>query len=100
MITYKYPPIYKYGFLLLVIYMFLKYQKIMSTDKLLYNSIVIVMIIAITDYIIIDNHPLPFDLDNNNNIKKQKQEFDDVDIEEIINSSDGEVSEEFEDLDL
>ena len=54
---YKYPPVYKYGFLLLTIYMLLKHQKLMTQDKLLTNSIIIILIFGVVDYIIIDNHP-------------------------------------------
>lgn len=85
MIQYKYPPIYKYGFLLLIIYMFLKYQKIMTGDKLLYNSILIIIILAIVDYIVIDNHPYP--LENFDDIKDDEFE-DKLDIESIINTID------------
>ena len=91
-ITYKYPPIYKYGFLLLVIYMFMKYQKIMTNDKLLINSIIITLIILIVDNIIINNHPMLF---TDTIITKHNNEYfdiydydnheddDDVDIERI-----------------
>lgn len=60
-IKYKYPPIYKYSFLLLVIYMLIKHQKIMSQDKLLTNSIIITLIILIIDWIVVENHPSLFE---------------------------------------
>jgi hypothetical protein len=84
---YKYPPIYKYGFLLLVLCMFFKHQQIMSQDKVLTNSIIIVIIFMACDYIIIKNHPHLF----NNKIMIQKQQRstidnDDLSIEDDIQS--------------
>jgi len=72
--NYKYPSIYKYAFLLIVIYLFMKHQNIMSQDKLLLNSIVITIIIGIVDFVIIQDHPLP--LDNNVQSETFKGKFD------------------------
>lgn len=96
---YKYPPIYKYGFLLIIIYLLLKHQKIMQQNKLLINSILITLIIGVIDYIIIEDHPMP--LDNVENDKKNKEDFDvlfenDEDMEEIINSYDVSIDESIE----
>jgi hypothetical protein len=65
--------------------MFLKYQKLMTSEKLLYNSILIIIILAIVDYIIIDNHPYP--LENFDDSKDDDFE-DKLDIESIINTID------------
>lgn len=84
-IVYKYPPIYKYGFLLLTIYMLMKHQKIMTPDKLLTNSIIITLIIGIVDYAIIDNHPYPFfdgkneSFDNDTTSENRSDFYDDFD---------------------
>ena len=59
-IHYKFSPFYKYALFLLIVYMFIKHQKIMSQEKLLTNSLIITLIICLLDYIIIDNHPHPF----------------------------------------
>lgn len=54
---YKYPPIYKYGCSLIIIFMFFKHQKIMSQEKTLISSILLTLVYAILDYMIIENHP-------------------------------------------
>ena len=92
MMEYKYPPIYKYGFLLLVIYMFLKYQKIMTPEKLLYNSVFIIIIFGIFDYIIIDNHPYP--LETFDDMIDDEFVDNDLDIEKIINTIDESIADD------
>ena len=69
---YKYPPIYKYALYLVLIYMFLKHQHIMPLDKLLINSIVIVLITIAIDYIIIKNHTPIFGNDSEEEITIKK----------------------------
>lgn len=70
---YKYAPIYKYGFLLLTIYTFIKHQKIMTQDKLLLNSVIITIIIGLVDFIIINNHPALFSDEHNENFSKSSE---------------------------
>ncbi len=97
--NYKYPPIYKYGLLLITIYMFVKHQKIMSPDKILLNSVLITLFVFIFDNIIIKEHPNLLE-----NIKEQKykedsednsdffeNELSDDEINEIINSYDTDI---------
>lgn len=90
LMNYKYPPIYKYGILLLIVYMFLKHQYIMTSNKLLINSVVITLFVIVLDYILIKNHPGP--MENNQEKKKIKKNedatFTDDDIENIINNYD------------
>ena len=98
--NYKYPPIYKYGLLLLTIYMFIKHQKIMTPDKILLNCVLITLIVFIFDSIIIQNHP---NLLEDSKEKKIKSESDDTDeyleenelsddeINEIIHSYDTDI---------
>jgi hypothetical protein len=72
--------------------MFLKYQRIMTPDKLLYNSIIIIVIFGIIDYIIIDNHPyLLENFDDDKDDKEDKYEKynkddDDFDLDSIIDT--------------
>ena len=80
---YKYSPIYKYGLLLLIIYMFLKHQKVMTSDKILINSVAIVIFIGIFDYVLIRNHPSLFEQMPNENFEETVSEDD---IDDIINS--------------
>lgn len=88
---YKYPPIYKYGLIMLLIFMYFKHQRIMSHDKILTNSIVITCFVAILDYILIRNHPTPLESKQNKESKESSEEkFSDDDIEDIINSYDEE----------
>lgn len=91
--NYKYPPIYKYGLLLLTIYMFIKHQKIMTSDKILLNAVLITLIIFIFDNIIIQDHPSLLEdvnLKKNQNNSEETEDFEselsDDEIDEIINS--------------
>jgi hypothetical protein len=92
---YKYSPIYKYAFILLAIYMFFKHQNIMSSDKLIIHSIIIVAIIIMTDYIIIKNHPSIIDVTNYKIVSDNEEFFDDIalddDFDEIIDSYDNDI---------
>lgn len=102
--NYKYPPIYKYGLLLLTIYMFIKHQKILTPDKILFNSVLIVLIVFIFDNIIIRDHPNLLEDVEFSNISSKKQDDDDDDFEkelsddeldEIINSYDNDIESRF-----
>lgn len=83
--NYKYPPIYKYGLLLLTIYMFIKHQKILPPDKILINSIFITLIVFIYDNIIIKNHPSIL-LDNSNKKREYIEDFEEELSEDEINT--------------
>lgn len=90
--SYKYPPIYKYALLLLVIFLFFKHQKIMSQDKILLNSVIITLIVTLFDYVLIKNHPGLFDNPENKEIKnyndgneKEMEDFtDDINIDDLF----------------
>lgn len=77
---YKYSPLIKYFLLLIIIMMFMKHQEIMTTYKLITNSLLITMIIITFDYIIIDEHPFITDGIMTNDIIK----ISDTDIDDII----------------
>lgn len=94
--NYKYPPIYKYGILLLAIYMFLKHQKIMTAEKLLTNSLLITIMIGILDYILISNHPTLFETKNLNSDKENFDKLFDEDSEKIIESYDVSILDDLE----
>ncbi len=102
--TYKYPPIYKYGFLLLVIYMLMKHQKIMSQDKLLTNSIIVTLIVGIVDYMVINNHPFLFSDGLNEGFENNSSSYDD-DVDDLddfdydsLNDYDLSIEKEIESL--
>lgn len=59
---YKYPPIYKYTILMIIIYSFIKHQHIMPIDKLLFNTLTIILLIISLDFILIKNHTYMFDI--------------------------------------
>ena len=84
---YKYPPLYKYCLLLLIIYLFLKHQKIIQADKLLINSLIITIIVGIFDYVLIDEHPSLFE---HNAITSKSEKFEDLfgDEDDINNIDD------------
>jgi hypothetical protein len=54
---YKHPPIFKYIFLLICIFMFIKHLKIMVNHQNLMISLSILSMITVLDFILIDNHP-------------------------------------------
>lgn len=98
--NYKYPPIYKYGLLLLTIYMFIKHQKILTPDKILFNSVLIVLIIFIFDNVIIKDHPtlLEENKKNTNNFDEEDEfenELSDDELEEIIRSYDHDIESRY-----
>lgn len=88
--NYKYPPIYKYGLLLLTIYMFIKHQKIMTSDKILLNSVLITLIMFIFDNIIIYNHP---NLLDDSKEKKTRADVDDTNEDLENELSDDEIND-------
>lgn len=59
---YKYPPIYKYTILMIIIYSFIKHQHIMPIDILLFNTLTIILLIISLDFILIKNHTYMFDI--------------------------------------
>jgi hypothetical protein len=67
---YKYPPIYKYIILLILITTFLKYYKNITKENYLLIAFIFIYMIFIFDFILIENHP---DLFNNNTISNNKQ---------------------------
>ena len=102
---YKYPPVYKYGIYLVMIYAFLKHQNILPLNKLLFNSVAITLMIISLDYIIIKNHPQPFETDTEVDDIEKKEMFDneendgfmlDDEIESIIDACDSEESEDMD----
>lgn len=81
--NYKYPPLYKYLLLLLIIYMFLKYQNCMNDEELLVNSLLIVLFVCILDYILINGQPKLLEV--NSTIEEDSDEdelFDDEIVED------------------
>lgn len=85
---YKYAPIYKYVVLFILIYMFMKHQRIIPQNKILLNSLTITIIFAILDYMIIRNHPQLLNtkenkyLDSDEDVDKIMEAFDSIDSEE------------------
>jgi hypothetical protein len=74
--SYKYSPIYKYSILLLVIFLYFKHQKSLPQEKILINSVIIILIFILFDYVLINNHPNLF---NNEKQKKPiKYDLDDL----------------------
>ena len=99
--NYKYPPIYKYGLLFLVIYMFMKHQKILTQDKLLLNAVMITLLIFVFDSVMIKNHTslLENSIDNTKLSHKKSKHIDNIsddDLDEIINSYDVSIEEELQ----
>ena len=85
--NYKCPPIYKYGFFLVVVYMYFKHQCAPS-ELLLSNAIILTLIMIMLDYIIVRDMPTMFEYKIKENNKKSEKDvkLSDEDINEIINS--------------
>lgn len=88
---YKYPPLYKYGFIFIVIYAFLRHQQIMASDKLLINALLITSFCIFVDYVIIKNHPQLFETKTQ---KTEKFKNSDKEIEDILNAYDASIETE------
>ena len=58
---YKYHPIIKHVTYFILIYLFLRHQKLMPNDILLINTVILTLFVIILDQLFIDNHPTPFD---------------------------------------
>jgi serine/threonine protein kinase len=58
---YQYYPIIKHITYFILIYLFLRHQKIMANDILLINSVILTLFMIIVDHMFINNHPSPFD---------------------------------------
>lgn len=93
---YKYAPIYKYGLLFLVVYMFMRHQKIMNYDTLLINTTMIVLVMFIFDSILIFDHPSLLEETHKKKHKNSNSEITitDDELDDIINSFDVNIDEE------
>ena len=58
---YKYPPVYKYIILLILITTFLKYYKIITKENYLLIASVFAYMVFVFDYVLIEEHPKLFD---------------------------------------
>ena len=68
---YKYPPVYKYIILLILITTFLKYYKVITKDNYMVIGVIFTYMSFVFDFILIENHPSLFancEPKNNNNI--------------------------------
>ncbi len=105
---YKYPPVYKYIILLILITTFLKYYKVITVENYLLIASVFTYMVFIFDYVLIEEHPdLFYDgtdifvfekkvenkkIKKNKNDKKKKKELKNIKvIEDIKNKKDKEV---------
>ncbi len=74
--NYKYPPVYKYIILLVVITSFLRYYKVITKENFLVIAGIFTYMTFVFDYIIIHNHPSLFteNIEIEKNIKKKDDE--------------------------
>jgi len=59
--NYKYPPVYKYIILLILITTFLRYYKTLSKNDFLLIAGIFTYMVFIFDYVLINNHPALLD---------------------------------------
>jgi hypothetical protein len=55
--NYKYPPIYKYIILLILITTFLRYYKVITKDNFLLIAGIFTYMVFLFDFVLIKNHP-------------------------------------------
>lgn len=91
MFEYKCLPIYKYLIFLLLMYMFIKHQNIMSDTQLLTNALIVVTFIILLDNIMIEDHPAIISLDFETDDDEKVEKFND---EEKTEKSDSDSSDE------
>jgi hypothetical protein len=76
---YKYHPTFKHLAYFVIIYMFLRHQKLMPNDILLINSVILTLFLIILDHMLISGHISPFEslseqyFDENEIIDLQKE---------------------------
>jgi len=84
---YRYPPIVKYGLLLISIFMFIKYLKLFPNEQILMLTVSIVAMVILFDYVLINDH-----MGLIGNVIFEDFEDDtiisDIDIDEIIEKYD------------
>lgn len=92
---YKYPPIYKYIILLIVITTFLKYYELITKDNFLLIASIFVYISYLFDYVLIDNHPSLISLpsQNSENTKDNIEKFNDLNDKDIDDKFEIELKE-------
>ena len=78
--NYKYPPVYKYIILLIVITSFLRYYKVVTKENFLVIAGIFTYMTFVFDYVVIRNHPTLFteghELEKNNEIcKNEKKKY-------------------------
>ena len=75
---YRYPPLYKYIILLLIIFLFLIYYKCIDQNNYLYIAIFFTLVVILLDYMLIDNHANIIDSETHTEL------FDQNDLDEIL----------------
>jgi hypothetical protein len=61
--------------------MFFRHQKILPKDKMLVNSLVLMIIMITFDYLFVDKHPVPTDTEDKT--EKKFDFFDDIELDDI-----------------
>lgn len=54
---YRYPPLYKYVVLFIILFLFLRYYKQITPDKYLLVAILVTLLVVALDYMMIFDHP-------------------------------------------
>ena len=75
---YKYPPLYKYIAFFIILFLFMRHYKQITSDKYLIVSILITLLLVALDYMIISNSPPLLSMD---------EPFEDDPLEDILDDS-------------
>ena len=54
---YRYPPLYKYIIIFVIVFLFLRYYNYITPDKYLWIALFVTILIILLDYMIISDHP-------------------------------------------
>ncbi len=95
---YKYPPIYKYVILLILMTTFLKYYDQITKENYLVICAIFTFMIFIFDYVLIRNHPILFEDKNNNEINDDNHEDSRRQKIKFISIDDDDNEEHYSDL--
>jgi hypothetical protein len=94
---YKYPPVYKYIILLILITTFLKYYKVITKENYLLIASIFAYMVFVFDYVLIEEHPNLFDekkIEKKNKKRKDKKKESKKEFKKIKVIDDIKKSEE------
>src|SRR5205809_935028 len=87
---YRYPPLYKYAVLFLILFLFLRYYRQITPDKYLLIAILVTLLVATLDYMFVYEHP--------SLISTSEEEFNADDLDDILDDKKDGKKDEADDI--